>query len=203
MYLKREIERVLGQLGAIAAAGYAIGMHIRFASPSFVANTYPEPWIEKYTAHAFGLRDPMVGWGLSETGAIRWSALTIPDPFNVMAQARDFGLNFGAAISCGPLSSRSIVGMARSDREFTDEEISRAAKLVDDLHALTAPPTELTKAQMDALRCIAGGDRHAAAAAKLGITESALKARLIGARTRLLARTTSEAIQRALEYRLI
>ena len=61
----------------------------------------------------------------------------------------------------------------------------------------------LTKAQIEALRCIAGGDRHAAAAAKLGISESALKARITSARVRLMARTTAEAIQRAKDYRLI
>ncbi|MEY4872948.1 MAG: hypothetical protein RLZZ563_2278, partial [Pseudomonadota bacterium] len=45
--------------------------------------------------------------------------------------------------------------------------------------------------------------RHAAAAEKLGISESALKARITSARIRLMARTTAEAIQRAKDYRLI
>ena len=63
------------------------------------------------------------------------------------------------------------------------------------LHDATEPPEELTKAQIEALKCIAGGDRIAAAAAKLGISESALKARITSARIRLMARTTAEAIQ--------
>ena len=71
------------------------------------------------------------------------------------------------------------------------------------IHDMTEPPEELTKAQIEALRCIAGGDRHAAAAEKLGISESALKARITSARIRLMARTTAEAIQRAKDYRLI
>ena len=107
------------------------------------------------------------------------------------------------AISCGPITSRSIVGAARNDREFSDTEIDKIHGLVLTLHELSEPPTELTPAQVEALRCIADGDRHAAAAAKLGISESALKARLISARTRLMARTTSEAIQRAKEFRLL
>jgi LuxR family transcriptional regulator len=68
---------------------------------------------------------------------------------------------------------------------------------------LTKPPAQLTVAQVEALRCIADGDRHAAAAAKLGISESALKARLTSARLRLMARTTAEALQRAKEYGLM
>ena len=71
------------------------------------------------------------------------------------------------------------------------------------LHAATEPAEELTTAQVEALRCIANGDRHAAAALKLGISESALKARLVSARQRLGARTTAEAIQRAKDSRLI
>ena len=71
------------------------------------------------------------------------------------------------------------------------------------MHAATEPPDSLTPAQIEALRLIAAGDRYAAAAAKLGISESALKARLATARTALLARTTTEAIQRARDYRLI
>ncbi|MCO4843340.1 MAG: LuxR family transcriptional regulator, partial [Yoonia sp.] len=61
----------------------------------------------------------------------------------------------------------------------------------------------LTDAQIEALRCVAEGDRHAAAAARLNISESAFKARLSAARSSLLARTTAEAVQRARDYRLL
>ena len=81
--------------------------------------------------------------------------------------------------------------------------IAKATEIVHNLHDVTQPPDELTVAQIEALKCIAGGDRHAAAAAKLGISESALKARLNSARQRLMARTTAEAIQRAKDYRLL
>ncbi|MEL7177474.1 MAG: LuxR C-terminal-related transcriptional regulator, partial [Pseudomonadota bacterium] len=67
----------------------------------------------------------------------------------------------------------------------------------------TQPPENLTPAQIEALKLIAEGHRHAAAAAELNISESALKARLTSARQRLLARTTAEAIQRARDYRLL
>ena len=43
----------------------------------------------------------------------------------------------------------------------------------------------------------------AAAAEKLGVTESAFKARVQSARIRLAARTASEAIRKAREYRLL
>ena len=176
---------------------------MRFAAPLISVNTYKPAWVNYYTSNAYAMRDPMVAWGLSCEGATRWSEIELPDPFNIWGQAAEFGLKFGIAVSCGQITSRSIVGVARNDREFDDAEIEEIVGIVRFLYQLSEPPTELTSAQVEALRCIADGDRHAAAAAKLGISESALKARLISARTRLMARTTSEAIQRAKEFRLL
>lgn len=203
MSSRPELNVLFRQLSALAPAGYAAGLHIRFAAPLAAVNTYDPRWAEIYTVHSYAMRDPLIAWGLGQEGRIRWSEITLPDPYDIWGQAAEFGLNFGAAVSCGPMSSRSIVGAARRDREFTDEELDRVQDIVLALHQISEPPSELTPAQVEALRCIADGDRHAAAAAKLGISESALKARLISARTRLMARTTSEAIQRAKEYRLL
>lgn len=203
MSSRPELNHLFRELGKSAPAGYAAGLHIRFASPLVAVNTYDPRWASIYTVNAYALRDPLVAWGLSKEGCTRWSDITLPDPFNIWGQSAEFGLRFGVCVACGPLTSRSIVGVARSDREFEDSEIKRINDLVLSLHEISEPPSELTPAQAQALRCIADGDRHAAAAAKLGISESALKARLISARTRLMARTTSEAIERAKEYRLI
>ena len=117
--------------------------------------------------------------------------------------AADHGLKYGLAVAYGPIKSRTIAAFAHDKREFTDDEIEVISATIRRLHDITEPPESLTKAQQEALRCIAEGDRHAAAAAKLGITESAFKARLISARERLMARTTAEALQRAKDYRLL
>ena len=53
----------------------------------------------------------------------------------------------------------------------TNAEIAEISTTVRRLHDSTEPPASLTKAQKEALRCVAEGDRHAAAAAKLGIRE--------------------------------
>ncbi len=203
MSCSNELNALLVRLKTRAPRGYAVGLHIRFAAPLVTAHTYDEQWLRIYTSRAYALRDPMVFWGLSYQGTTRWSEITLPDPFEVFGQAAEFGLKFGCAVACGPLTSRTIVGCARADREFEDEEIEQIQALVWQMHDLAQPPDELTKAQVEALKCIAGGDRYIAAAAKLGISESALKARLASARERLMARTTPEAIQRAKDYRLL
>lgn len=203
MSAQAAIDQRLRELGRLAPLGYFVGLHIRFTSPTMTFQTYDQAWLDHYTNNGYVLRDPMTAWGFSTTGTIRWSDPSLPDPFGLFKEAFSFGLKYGSTIACGPISSRTIASVARDDREFTDEEIARVAKIVYRLHDMTEPPEALTKAQIEALKCIAGGDRHAAAAAKLGISESALKARLISARQRLMARTTAEAIQRAKDARLL
>ncbi len=203
MSLRSGIDLQTRKLSRLAPGGFFFALHIRFALPLLSYQTYPEGWTDRYTEEAYALRDPIIAWGFSTNGSTRWSELEIPDPFDILGQAREFGMVYGLAVSCGPMKSRTIASACRDDREFTDEEIEDFKSLITHLHDITEPPKALTNAQVEALRLIAEGDRHAAAAAKLNISESALKARLASARTTLLARTTAEAIQRARDYRLL
>lgn len=200
---RRETERLFSELNALSPAGFSAGLHIRFAAPLLYVRTYPDTWLKLYDDSAYALRDPLVFWGLAVKGYTRWSAIGLPDPFGIMEQARSFGLNFGAVVSEGPLTSRSIVGVARADREFSDDELEEIAAVVTALHAAAEPRAELTDAQVEALRLLSEGDRHTAAAAKLGISESAFKARLQSARVRLGARTTAQALRKARELQLL
>lgn len=193
----------LARLRKLAPMGFALGLHIRFASAHIMVQTYPPAWIERYTQNGYMLCDPMVSWGFGNTGTCRWSALDYPDPHRIFEQAASHGLVYGVAVSHGPVASRSIGGFARSDREFTDLEIQQIHTTVRLLHQDSTPPESLTPAQRHALRLVAKGHRHVEAAALLGISDSALKARLKAARDRLFARTTAEAIQRAQEYKLL
>ena len=197
------IEDLTNELGEMAPKGYFVGLHIRFAAPLMTFQTYPQAWTDHYTQHAYALRDPLIAWGISRTGATRWSDIDIPDPFDIMAEARKFGLVYGVSISCGPMTSRTVAGIARADREFTDEEIAELSGIILRLHTETEPPDNLTGAEIEALKVVGSGERYAAGAARLGISESALKARLTSARRKLFARTSAEAIQRAKDYRLI
>lgn len=203
MSVRTRIDVELQNLARLATAGYFIGLHIRFTSPLFTFQTYDQRWIDHYTENGYVLRDPMTAWGFSRTGWIRWSDPALLDPFGLFKDAARYGLHYGVTVACGPIKSRTIASFARSDREFRDEEIEKIERAVLRLHDLSEPPEALTEAQIEALRCIAGGDRIAAAAEKLGISESALKARITSARNRLMARTTAEAIQRAKDSRLI
>ncbi len=197
------IETHLERLDQIAPNGFFFGLHIRHTLPLFTHQTYPSLWVNHYIREAYALRDPIIAWGLDRVGTCRWSEIDIPDPFNILGQAQEFGMNFGIAVSFGPLHSRTIATASRPDREFMETEIASFADVIDALHTIYQPPESLTDAQTEALRRIAEGDRYAAAAAKLGISQSAFKARLTVARSSLQARTTVEAIQKARDYRLL
>ena len=197
------IDELLADLADLAPLGYYVALHIRFVSPLMTFQTYDQAWTDHYTQNAYGLRDPQVAWGISRTGASRWSEIDLPDPFGIMKEAGEYGLKYGVIVSCGPVTSRTIAGVARGDREFTDQEMAAISGVVLRLHHETEPPGDLTNAETEALKIIASGERYAQGAATLGISESALKARLASARKKLFARTTAEAIQRAKEYRFL
>ncbi len=199
----QSIDSLLSELTPLAEAGYFIGLHIRFASPLMTFQTYPQTWADHYTQNAYALRDPLIATGISQTGAIRWSDITLPDPFGIMDEAKQFGLVYGVCVSCGPVTSRTVASVARSDREFTDVEMASITGIILRLHHESQPPDSLTNAEIEALQILASGERYANGAALLGISESALKARLSSARKKLFARTSAEAIQRAKDYRLI
>ena len=203
MFDRTELDRELKRLEPYAQAGFYLGLHIRFTSPVASYRTYDPSWVKHYTENGYILRDPMTAWCFASTGATRWSNPKIPDPFNIFEEARKYGMKFGVTISHGPIMSRTVASIARSDREFTDQEISELTEIVGDLHTIAEPRVRLTPAQIEALQCVADGMRHAAAANRLGISESALKLRLSTAREKLMARTTAEAIQRAKDYNLI
>lgn len=187
----------------MAPEGYFIGFRISSVKALSRYITYSSAWQEYYRSHSLMLRDPVVAWALSKTGSCRWSELPIPDPFGILEKASRHGLRYGLVVSLGKLTSRTIAGFARQDREFLDAEIQRIEAIIKRLHDLLEPAVSLTQAQAEALRCIANGERYAEAAAKLGISESAFKARLTEARYRLDAHTTAEALRRADELRLL
>lgn len=203
MSKKLGIDYQLKQLSLLAPAGHALGLHIRFGSPTLMFHTYPKSWSDIYTRNGYSLSDPNVIWGFSNEGTCRWSELPVADTKKILKHASDHGLRYGVAVAHGSSDSKSIGGFSRSDREFSDDEISDIQNVIKRLHSETRPPESLTEAQVDALKLIADGCRQSEAAAKLRISESALKARLKTARERLLARTTTEAIQRAVEHNLM
>ncbi|MDR9428734.1 MAG: autoinducer binding domain-containing protein [Salibaculum sp.] len=191
---------------APASAGYYIALRVGFAFPLEEVNALPRAWVDHYTQNRFMLHDPVIRWIYSNTGAIRWSALDLPDPMRVLEQAQVFGLRYGAAVACydgNREGQRSFGTFVRGDREFTDAEIAQFECYVDQLHRTKAPPTNLTPAEIEALGMIKRGMRLKQVAHELGVTEGAIKQRLKNAKTKLNAQTSAQAAAMACEFGLI
>ncbi len=164
----------------------------------------PERWIEFYSTHGLVVHDPAMRWAYSNTGAIRFSEMTISDPQQVRAHAAVFALGYGAVVSVlrpEDRGRRSYGLFFRDDRDFQVEELAKLLHEVEAMHGGDSP--NLTLAEIEALRLQSEGLRLKQIAAKLGISESAVKARLNNVKRKLGARTQSQAASIAAARRIL
>ncbi|WP_224823439.1 autoinducer binding domain-containing protein [Cognatishimia sp. MH4019] len=203
----------LEELKTLAPAGYHIAVRMGFVFPAEEHNAMPLGWVRHYTARGFMMQDPILRWAYAETGQTRWSALKENDPFGILDQARGFGLTFGVAVSLRDLpgdaatgveqGSRSFGSFARHDREFAPSEIARLQDIVQERHDALTPPTNLTEAELEAMRLARDGMLLKEIAHQLGVSEGAIKQRLKSAKLKLDARNSTHAIAKATQFGLI
>ncbi|MCH2076965.1 MAG: autoinducer binding domain-containing protein [Rhodobacteraceae bacterium] len=189
----------------LAPEGHYVALRVRFTSPFHEENRLPEAWITEYTADGLMVFDPIMQWVFSQTGAIRWSELSARDYRGVLVRATRHKMNFGVAASTqdAVTGERSFGIFAREDREFSNDEIAELMATLVKLHRTKRRPQGLTDAECEALTLIRNGERLKSIAHKLGITESAVKARLVSAKRKLGARTSVHAVSLAAEAGLI
>ena len=181
----------------LAPAGHYAALRLGFFSPEEELNTFSPDWVNHYTINGLALHDPLMRWIYSGSGARRWSELHLSDPMGVLAAYSAFGMRYGAVVCVTADEDRprrTFGYFSRADRELTDTEIS---ELEASLRAAHFHETEedqpLTRAQTDALRLLSRGMRLKEIAHALGISESAVKARLKSAMARMDARTPVQA----------
>ncbi|MGP3697969.1 LuxR C-terminal-related transcriptional regulator [Rhodobacter sp. NSM] len=179
----------------LAPGGCYVALRVGFLSPEEECNLFPSAWIRFYTVNSFGLRDPLTRWAATANGAVRWSAIHVPDEAGILASYRRHGLRFGCVVGFPARTARSrkrTFGIfARGDREMTNAEIATLRASLAELHA---PNREaLTPSQAEVLRMLSEGVRYKEIAHRLGITEGAVKARFKAACDRLGARTAVQA----------
>lgn len=194
------------EFAMLAPAGYYVALRVGFAFPLAEHNALPASWIDHYTRHSFMVSDPVMQWVYRYFGTIRWSEITIPDPRRILDEAGRYGLKYGVAISFddpSPKGQRSFGSFARSDREFHDDEIATLRSKLEWLHVAMAPPTNLTKAELEALRMVKDGLLVKEIANNLGVSEGAIKQRLRNAKSKLGAKTGRQAVSSATGYGLI
>ena len=145
--------RNLNQMKAQAPAGFALAYQIRMTTPTYLFQSYTKEWNSYYSKNGLLMNDPTVLWGFENDGTIKWSDLKALDVKNVLEAASGFGMNFGITwASAAPGEYRSIGSFARSDREFTNDEVEELVTLAQDLHEATIGLTPLKEEDVDVLR---------------------------------------------------
>lgn len=180
MSSRAEINAALAKLKK-PSSGLLRGFAYSLCCPPMQFQTYNKDWAQRYSERACPARSH------HRLGFLRRRGPAVGACFRSRTRSPFFrmrpitGCISGWRLPLARIKSRTICCFAHDKREFTDDEIEVISAMVRRLHDVTEPPESLTKAQQEALRCIAEGDRHAAAAAKLGITESAFKAQFLAA----------------------
>jgi LuxR family transcriptional regulator len=143
-----------------APAGFALGLHVRYTTPTYMFQTYPRPWLEEYSREGFLMQDPTVAWAFGNEGHVTWAELAPQDEAGVLGRAAAMGLRHGVAMSVVRDGSRSIGGFARSDRPFTAAEIARVESSMVHLHDVTASVQPLPEEVRDELRRLSVAFTH-------------------------------------------
>lgn len=137
MTVQIEIIRSVEQLSELAPTGYAIALHVRFTTPTFLFQTYPKDWIDTYSQRGYLMADPTVLWGFSNTGRIRWADLAPTDSAGMLAESAAHGMRYGFTLATDKGASQSLGSFTRGDRDFTDAEIDDIERIFLNLHDIT------------------------------------------------------------------
>lgn len=194
------------QIDQIASAGFYLALRVGFSFPEEELNELPPNWVEFYTTNGLVVHDPAMKWVYGNTGAVRMAEITLPDPHQVRARAAIFGLSYGAVISVlapADRGRRSYGLFFRQESEFSDADLTDLTGLVRKLHSGISDEPSLTGAEIEAMQMQAAGLRLKQIAGQLGISESAVKARLNNAKKKLGAKTLTQATSIAAARRII
>ena len=194
------------QIDQISPAGFYVALRVGFSFPAEELNELPENWVEFYTTNGLVVHDPAMKWVYANTGVVRFSDMTLPDPHRVRARAAVFGLCHGAAISVMGVADRgrrSYGLFFREDRDFEVSDLTELQRIIARLHEGNDEEPNLTAAEIEALRMQSEGMRQKQIAAALNISESAVKARLNNAKRKLGAKTQSQAASIAASRKIL
>ena len=195
---------LLRLLAQIAPHGHIVLLGVSAGTPRLRALHLAEPFRDEYLQNSYALRDPVVSWGLSRTGRARWPDGQIDESAAMIAAARQAGFDHGLGLAVGPTQCRSILNLMWTGSMASEPDLRRVETVLREAHgAIACENPVLTRAQREALACLSRGMRLARAAHHLGISESAMKARIGSARRRLGARNATEAVCLAVRAGLI
>lgn len=187
-------ESEISSLKFLGKSGFIMAFNMTFRGPEYFQSEYSEEWQKIYEDRNYFFVDPILVWSVTKSGNKRWSDIKLPDIRGVLKEARKYDLNYGAAFSRKVNNKRSFFTISRPDREFTDEEIQHLGERFDYLVEIVTGQSGLTDKELDALRGLRDGLSYKQVSALLDISVPTVKSRADRAKTKLGARTTTQAV---------
>lgn len=198
----------------LSPSGYRLGLnHSLRDGAKYYDDTYHPKWIELYESLEMEDKDPITLWAMSRTGTKRWSEIQRPAlptiaernaAAAIMQHAIKYGLQFGAVISTSINSKRSVLSVARNDREFTDEELLEISRHFDILLSLIGQKSiNLSEVEMICVELSCQGLNGSDIARKRGTSAAAVSKALKSAQAKLGVTSKSEMIRAARAHGLV
>ncbi len=198
-----DYELFVAQVESVAVSGFALLLNYTIHGPEFSQITYPKAWLDEYEIRRYYFTDPVFLFGVANDKNRRWSEIRLPDIRRIMKRARSHGLSFGAVFSGSNRANKSMLSVARNDRELTDQEMGTIGALFDRLSRKVASSGTFTEAELSVVECAARGLSVSRTAELLEISDDAVKQRLMSARKRLGCDSNAQLVAQAVRKKWV
>lgn len=196
------LDNILPMLRVLAPQGFVFVHNLGLRGPEFFHSEFPVEWQREYENKNYTWADPVLLWSMQHRGDTRWSGINTLDLRGVLPAAKRFQLNYGA-IFCRGLVKKSVLSLARADREFTDEEMALLSSMVSKLVEDASLDTTLTASEIETLRRFRDGMAYKEIGLVLKLSPSTVKMRLTNARKKLRAVSNVHALAVAIQRNLL
>ena len=196
-------EQQQATLDALAPSGYILTFNYSWAGPELFECTFPETWQEHYHNRAFWKADPIKIWIYTNDGQKRWSEIKIARVNSLMDEAATYGLAYGAVFSRTKRSRKSVLSVARPDREYTDQEMETLRNWFDEATRRIDDRFGLTGKEVETLRHLSNGLSIGVISGDEGVSEAAINKRIKSARQKIGQPNTLAAVVFAKDQKLI
>lgn len=188
------------RLSKLGPAGWTLAFNFTLGGCEVMDSTMPEVWQKLYLKQTVFLDDPVFRWvAKREAGIVRWSEIHFSDPLGILKAAAVHGMRFGCATTIVVNDFHSFLTLARSDREFLDDELHEIEEKFVFWVNLLHNRGSLTDAEIATLGAFKDGLTQQEAAERLNVSEATIKYRSQKAQKKLKAKTSNQAVGIAIE----
>lgn len=191
-------------LHSMTTSGFALVVNKNPLGVEYFDSTYADEWQVLYKQKHYVWVDPIVLnamlYGNSDK---RWSDIKAPDVRGVWKTAKLYGLVYGATFARTRALNKSLLSLAREDREFTDTEMFQLSNWFDQFLQEVDQGLNLSEKEIDVVKLLARDMNIEEVSEALDISQSAIKWRLKQAREKVGCKHNYTLIAKASQAKLL